>query len=102
MFRAPTNGGLPFMGKGKGQGGRERHPWPMHSQPSGAERGSIRSAPYWDPSLEDSYPFRHWLADAIMWCLSTDLDENRKGPQIELSLGGIARDLVREIPYNIN
>ena len=48
--------------------------------------------------MEDQYPFRHWLADAIMWCLSTDTDEVRKGPQIELSLGGIARDLVREIP----
>ena len=48
--------------------------------------------------MEDQYPFRHWLADAIMWCLSTDVDEARKGPQLELSLGGIARDLVREIP----
>ena len=44
------------------------------------------------------------MADAIMWCLSTDVDEARKGPQLELSLGGVARDLVREIqlPYKIN
>ena len=48
--------------------------------------------------MEETYPFRHYLADAIMWCLSTDVDEARKGPQLELSLGGIARDLVREIP----
>ena len=36
--------------------------------------------------------------------MGTDLDEARKGPQIEFSLGGIARDLVREIPlsYKMN
>ena len=29
--------------------------------------------------------------DCITWCLSTDVDEQRKGPQIELALGGVAR-----------
>jgi len=39
--------------------------------------------------------------DCITWCLSTDVDEQRKGPQIELALGGVARDLVREIDLQI-
>ena len=39
--------------------------------------------------------------DCITWCLSTDVDEVRRGPQIELCLGGVARDLVREIDLNI-
>ena len=39
--------------------------------------------------------------DCITWCLSTDVDEIRKGPQIELALGGVARDLVREVDLNI-
>ena len=34
----------------------------------------------------------------MAWCFATDLHEQRKGPQIELALGGTARDLVREIP----
>ena len=40
------------------------------------------------------------MTDCITWCLSTDLDEVRQGPQIELCLGGVARDLVREIPVD--
>ena len=39
--------------------------------------------------------------DCITWCRSTDVDEQRKGPQIELALGGVARDLVREIDLQI-
>ena len=110
MFRSPNGGNLRPFTEGKGTGGGHGHPgrhWPGKGNggwSSHAERGSIRSPPYWEPAMEDTYPFRHWLADAIMWCLSTDVDEIRKGPQLELSLGGIARDLVREIPlqYKIN
>jgi len=39
--------------------------------------------------------------DAVTWCLSTEVDEQRKGPQLELALGGVARDLVREISVEI-
>ena len=34
----------------------------------------------------------------MVWCIITDVEEERQGPNIELHLGGIARDLVREIP----
>ena len=87
----------------RGQGNRP-HAWPHGNVPwggpqsSGATHGSIKNPPPWSPELEESYPFRHWLADCITWCLSTDIDEVRKGPQIELALGGLARDFVREIP----
>ena len=37
----------------------------------------------------------------ITWCLSTDMDEQPKGPQVELALGGVAQDLVRETPFQI-
>ena len=63
-------------------------------------RGSTRNPPPWAPELEDSYPFRTWVLDAVTWCLSTDVDEQRKGSQLELALGSIARDLVREIDIN--
>eukprot|EP00959_Pyramimonas_sp_CCMP1952_P352684 7389397-Pyramimonas_sp.AAC.1 len=48
--------------------------------------------------MEQQYPFRNWLADVVAWCNATNVDEIRKGPQIELSLGGIARDMIRELP----
>ena len=48
--------------------------------------------------MEQEYPFRDWIADIIAWCSATTLDEERKGPQIELALGGTARSLVRELP----
>eukprot|EP00959_Pyramimonas_sp_CCMP1952_P455302 9471360-Pyramimonas_sp.AAC.1 len=50
--------------------------------------------------MEQQYPFRNWLADAVAWCNATNLDENKKGPQLELSLGGIARDMIRELPLH--
>ena len=31
-------------------------------------------------------------------CFSTDVEEQRRGPAIELALGGAARDWVRDIP----
>ena len=37
----------------------------------------------------------------ITWRLSTDVEEQRKDPYIELALGGVARDLVREIDLQI-
>ena len=64
-------------------------------------RGSIRNPPPWSAEIEQTYPFRLWVMDCITWCLSTDVDEVRKGPQIELALGGVARDLVREIDLQI-
>ena len=87
----------------RGQGNRP-HAWPHGNVPwggpqsSGATHGSIKNPPPWAPELEQSYPFRHWLMDCITWVHSTDIDEVRKGPQIELALGGLARDYVREIP----
>ena len=40
--------------------------------------------------MEQEYPLRDWIADIIAWCSTTTLDEERKGPQIELALGGTA------------
>ena len=61
------------------------------------QRGNTRNPPPWASEIEAVYPFRHWLMDCIAWCMSTDEPENRKAFQIEFALGGIARELVREI-----
>ena len=61
-------------------------------------RASTRNPPAWAPDIEHLYPFRFYLQDAIAWCFATDLDDARKGPQLELALGGVARDLIRDLP----
>ena len=60
-----------------------------------------------NPSLSSSLiemqrTFRHWVADVVAWCVSTDTPEAQKGPQVELVLGGIDQDLVRELPLQFN
>ena len=106
MFR-PSTQGAPF-----GSGGQRPHhgnqntAWPYGRNVWGPNdwvhgRGSTRNPPTWAPEIEAQYPFRHWVTDVVTWCMSTDVDEQRKGPQIELALGGVARDLVREIPLQV-
>ena len=74
------------------------HPaWPYGQHVPGPNdwaqsRANIRNPPAWAPDINHVYPFKQYLADAVAWCFATDLDEMRKGPQIELSLGGTARD----------
>ena len=106
MFRSPNAQGFnPFGNTGaRTQHGNQATAWPYGRNVWGPQdwvhgRGSTRNPPSWAPEIEQQYPFRHWITDVITWCMSTDMDEQRKGPQIELALGGVARDLVREIPF---
>ena len=105
MFRQPsTQGFAPFGSTGpRPHHGPQHTAWPYGRNVWGPTdwvhgRGSTRNPPAWAPEIESQYPFRHWVTDVITWCMSTDVDEQRKGPQLELALGGVARDLVREIP----
>ena len=54
--------------------------------------------PFWEPSLEQQYPFRIWLQDIELWLYSTEVPVNRQAPAIVLRLDGTARALAREIP----
>ena len=108
MFRSPPTGGFrPFGDTGpRTTNGAQRTAWPYGQRVPGPhdwaqQRGSTRNPPAWAPDIENQYPFRHWITDVVTWCMSTDIDEIRKGPQIELCLGGVARDLVREIPVDV-
>ena len=88
------------MGAGRGRshwpyGTHAPHPREWHNM-----RGSITNPPPWAPELEQEYPFRDWIADAVAWCNATSIDEHRKGPQLELALGGTARTLIRELPLH--
>ena len=89
-----------------GHGHRHQRPaWPRGQQVLGphdwqAGRGLTRNPPPWAPDLENVYPFRVRVMDAIP-CFSTDVDEQRKGPQLRRCLGGVARDLIREVNVHI-
>lgn len=66
-----------------------------HGPPDGS---TTKVPPYWEPGLEQEYPFRIWLQDLELWVYSTEVATERKGPSIALRLGGTAKALVREIP----
>ena len=59
---------------------------------------SLKTPPAWDPSDEERYPFRHWLADLTLWSAATDLGVQQQAPAVVLRLGRVARLLSRDIP----
>ena len=59
-----------------------------------------RVPPSWGPEHEKGYSFRFYEADALLWCLASDMDEHRKGPALALRLTGAARMITREIDPN--
>ena len=60
-----------------------------------------RVPPSWGPEHEKTYPFRFYEADALLWCLASDADDIRKGPNLAQRLTGSAKLIVREIDPNI-
>ena len=55
--------------------------------------------PYWTPTLEKKgYPFSVWRRDIELWCAGAELPPHACGPAIAMRLGGIAREMVREVP----
>ena len=77
-------------------------PGDHHGQmPTGEMSGSANKPPPWTNEWESWLPFKTWIADVVMWSQATNVDEARKGPLISLSLGGIARELAREIPIDV-
>ena len=51
------------------------------------------------PALEQkAYPLSIWAQDIELWCAGTELPHDKQGPAIAQRLGGVARELVREVP----
>ena len=61
-----------------------------------------RVPPSWGPEIEKSYAFRYYEADALLWCIASDADEIRKGPNLALRLTGSAKMIMRGPPYFIS
>ena len=59
---------------------------------------SGRTPPSWTAERDRSYPFRHYMADLLLWNEATDLEEARRGPSAALRIGGAAKIMIREMP----
>ena len=53
--------------------------------------------PRWDPSVEQSLPFRVWMQDLMLWTICTDMEPRQQCAAIISQHGGPARDLARTI-----
>ncbi len=68
----------------------------MHMQ-----MASGKIPPMWSPERDKSYPFRLYVQDLRIWERSTDVPQERRGPCAALRLGGVAKQLARELDPDI-
>ena len=61
------------------------------------EQTSLKVPPAWSEQWEASCPLRHYASDLITWAAATDLEANKQGPAAVLQLGGLARQMAREM-----
>ena len=107
MFRQPQQHGFQPFGAHQQRHGQPQVPQWRQQQwaPSPGEwrlqTATTRNPPSCAPQIESEYPFKDWLRDVVTWCVSTPEEEQRKGPQIELALGGLAREMIRELPMEV-
>ena len=63
-----------------------------------AMQSTSKVPPYWARYLEHrGYPFRIWLTDVGIWASSTELAAESQGGAVTQRLGGVARNLERQI-----
>ena len=58
-----------------------------------------RTPPSWDPA-SSNYSFRDWQADLRLWMEVTPLQAQQMGPAVALALGGLAKQMAKEIPID--
>ena len=65
----------------------------------GDERDSTshRVPPRWNPEHENTYSFRNYMIDVMLWSMLTDLAPYQQAAAIILRLGGAARELARTL-----
>ena len=51
----------------------------------------------WSPEMEQTYSFRNYQQDVLIWCLTTDLQPHQQCAAVIQRLGGTARDLARQM-----
>ena len=58
----------------------------------------LRTPPAWGPEQEQTYPFRQWSRDVMLWSIATELEPARKAAAVMLNLRAAAREVSRQIP----
>ena len=71
--------------------------WVLFMFPAAQGGQGIRLPPRWDPSMEQSLPFRTWMQDLMLWTICTDMEPHQQCAAIISQLGGAARELARNI-----
>ena len=67
-----------------------------------AAQATAKVPPYWEPSLEKKgYPFRIYDRDLLIWAVGSELPPERMAPAVVQRLGGMARQLAREVPPEV-
>ena len=61
----------------------------------GVTTANTKVPPGWAPGR--SYIFKHWIQDVTMWAMACDLKEEQKAPAVVLQLGGLAREVARDL-----
>ena len=59
---------------------------------------NTKTPPSWNPSIDSNYSYSDWKQDVLLWAEATEAQDRQKAPLIVLSLGGLARELAREVP----
>ena len=67
-----------------------------------AMQSTSKVPPYWEPSLERrGYPMRTWMQDIGIWATATELQEEQIAGVVVQRIGGVARDMLREMPLEL-
>ena len=59
---------------------------------------AARLPPAWGPEMQQTYPFRRWMQDVLLWSVASDLDGSRKAALLIMQLKGGAQELARGYP----
>eukprot|EP00972_Heterocapsa_arctica_P111126 16360339-Heterocapsa_arctica.AAC.1 len=95
-----TDGNFNDMWQGNSHG--EAYAMYPHMNAEAAMNSTIKVPPYWHPSLERrGCPFRTWLVDIGIWASGTEVNVNAMASTVAQRLGGVPRNLARQIPPDI-
>jgi len=59
---------------------------------------STKVPPSWSPEMQSHYSFQDWVDDVNIWKCATDVQWQQQGPMVALQLGGLAREIARQVP----
>ena len=63
----------------------------MH--PGFAGTATLKVPPGWSRENNESYSFRTWVADLILWSMGTDVEVERQASLAAMQITGVAKEL---------